>query len=640
MRARGRLLAVTLVLCVAAGIPAHAAEEPEPAVVARDGTVELMASDVDGQLCLALRDTGSELASNGCDDPLPGVATPAARRSDGTAYVGAAVPAAAVSADVRRIGRVVGRATTVAGEAYTGTAAGSVRFALLRLDPKVRESGLRVHATDAAGVLAAVVDSGGTRLIERRRLLSGTTGRVRWSLHEERESALASTVADLAREEVSRCVRIGVRVRERDGSLGGGSGTAACTTGAPLDELVLDSDLLQALEEDRCAPDFRLMHGVVGRSVRRVTVLLGDGRRRVAATAALRDGRRRAWALPVASGAAVRSVTLTRAGAADRRLPKGLAPVAVGCAVADGRSAWTSYVFGIGGELPPVTPAGPVTTLAGPPVVRIADGPQDMLCLALGDAPFALFGCEIVASSLRTLLGVADDAVDPRAIAFAVPANVAMVRLSSRDGKRALSIPAVAPDGYAGRYAGRIRIAAATVSRYYDLPRRDLLDDAGRLLLRTDEPRAKPEDVETHASPARRIAGRIGAPSLWEARLRIGTTAYGCLTLTAGPRPPRDAACDTYRDNETVLLDSSCVTHRLTVAVAVRPGTRVVADVGAAAPRRLALRDGAGLLTLAPGSPLRSLTFVRKGSARRVAFAAPPGARQCGWRAAPDITRR
>ena len=640
MRAPGRLIVLALSLCVGTGAPAQAAEEPEPAVVARDGAVELVASDVDGQLCLALRDAGSELASSACGDAVPGVATPAGRRFDGAAYIGAALPASAVAADVRRIGRVVGRATTVAGEAYTGMAAGSVRFALLRLDPKVRESGLRVHATDAAGVLAAVVDSGGARLIERRRLLSGTAGRVRWSLHEERESSLASTVVDLAREEVSRCVSIGVRVRERDGSLGGGSGEDVCTTGALLDELILDSDILQAREVDRCAPDFRLMHGVVPRSVRRVTVLLGDGRRRVAATAALRDGRRRAWALPVASADAVRAVMLARADAADRRLPEGLAPVTVGCSVTDGGSGWTSYVFGIGGELPPPAPAGPVTTLAGPPVARIADGPQGTLCLALGDAPFTLFGCEPVAPSLRRLLSVADDPIDPRAVAFAVPANVATVRVSSRDGKLALSIPAVAPEGYTGRYAGRIRIAAATVSRYYDLPRRDLLDDAGRLLQRTDEPRPKPQDVKTRAFPARRIAGRIGAPSLWEARLRIGTATFGCLTLTAGRRPSPDAACDTYRDSESVLLDSSCITHRLTVAVAVRPGTRVLADVGAGTPLPLALRDGAGLLTLAPGSPLRSLTFVRRGSARRVAFDAPPGARQCGWKAAPDLTRR
>ena len=82
---------------------------------------------------------------------------------------------------------------------------------------------------------------------------------------------------------------------------------------------------------------------------------------------------------------------------------------------------------------------------------------------------------------------------------------------------------------------------------------------------------------------------------------------------------------------ESALLLASCATRRLTVAVALRAGTRVLADTGAA-PRSVRLREGLGLLTLAPGARLRSLTFIREGRRQRVRLDAPPAARQCGWR--------
>jgi hypothetical protein len=95
------------------------------------------------------------------------------------------------------------------GAAYTGAAAGSVRFALVPVSPTTRARGLRVFAKDAADALVAVVDSGGPRLIERRRLLSGHAGGVRWALQEERRSGLDLTVIDLGRETVTDCAATG-----------------------------------------------------------------------------------------------------------------------------------------------------------------------------------------------------------------------------------------------------------------------------------------------------------------------------------------------------------------------------------------------------------------------------------------------
>ena len=82
-----------------------------------------------------------------------------------------------------------------------------------------------------------------------------------------------------------------------------------------------------------------------------------------------------------------------------------------------------------------------------------------------------------------------------------------------------------------------------------------------------------------------------------------------------------------------MLLEASCVTHRLTVAVVAASGTRVRADAGASSARPLRLRNGVGLLTLPASRPLRALTVTRRGRTRRVQIRAPAAARQCGWKA-------
>ena len=636
MRARGWPLALGLALCVMGAVPIDGADEPPPAVVARDGGVELDAADREEHLCLAVRDPqAARFETSGCGDGRDGVATPPTSPAGGPAYVGVAAPAAATSVEVRRLGKVVGRAATVPGDAYNGAAAGAVRFALVRVAEGTRPSGLRVHAKDAAGALVAVLDSGGERIAERRRLLSGRAGRVRWSLHEQRTSALDPAAFDLAREGISRCVTREIRATA-DRADEFGSGSVACTRGLPTEELILDSDFTQAREADRCTPGFRLMHGIVGASVRRVTVVLGDGRRSRAPTAALRGGTRRAWALAVAASDAVRAVVIESA-AARRTLAQRRAPVAVGCAIHDDNSGLTDYFFGFGDGLPPV-PVGAGTAITGPPAFRVADGPADTLCLALGDEPFTAVGCKVVAPSLSEPHRLMDDDIDPRVAVFAVPTRVAVVRLSSTIGATALDIPTVVADGYSGRYAGSVRFATARLPRYYDLPRLELFDAAGKLLVRKDEHRTNPRDAERRGFAPRRVAGAVGAPSLWQARSTLAGETLRCLTLTPGPPPSDDEPCGAYRSRETVLLDASCATHRLTIAVAVRPGTRVLADIGAAAPRRVRLHDGAGLLTLRPGSPLRSVTFIRKSGARRVRLDAPParasavGARRRTWR--------
>lgn len=85
-----------------------------------------------------------------------------------------------------------------------------------------------------------------------------------------------------------------------------------------------------------------------------------------------------------------------------------------------------------------------------------------------------------------------------------------------------------------------------------------------------------------------------------------------------------------------ILLRAACTTRRLTVAIGAAAHTRVLADTGTAR-RAITLRGGAGLLTLAPSSPLRSLTVIHGSRTTRVRIDAPPGARQCGWLSAVPL---
>ena len=371
-----------------------------------------------------------------------------------------------------------------------------------------------------------------------------------------------------------------------------------------------------------------------------MSVLLGDGRRRMARTAALGDGRRVVYALPIGRDVAVRSVALDGGSAGPRVLALGLAPLHVTCPTPEA-GAGLPPGPGLGEQLaslfanPPVlTLPGPVTTLPGSGA-RIADGPGDTLCLAVADRPFTAFSCDVVAPDFNEVAGIVDDLLKPRAFALALPARVAAIRVGAPGGNGLREIPTVAAEGYVGAYAGRVRFAAGTVTAKSELDSLDLLDGAGTLLHRErsspdDEPASGPRVVARQ-----RIAGRPGRPSLWQTRYAGSDSS--CLALTNGPRPARDAVCEDVRARSTVLLAASCVTHRLTVAVTPGAGTRVLAGTGGSRMRAIPLRRGAGLLTLPAARPLTSLVYVRRGRSTRVRIGAPAGARQCGWSAAPQI---
>jgi hypothetical protein len=334
----------------------------------------------------------------------------------------------------------------------------------------------------------------------------------------------------------------------------------------------------------------------------------------------------------------VRSVTIPGTGV----LRPGLAPLSAICTEGGLVSLLVGTDSAALGPLalllgrPPVRPAGPVTTIPGSPAMQVADGPADTLCIALAGQPFEALGCAIVSPLVSHPLAVADDFRDPQALALAVPAQVATVRLSSTDRKLVRSIPTDPGSGYSGRYVGHVRFVAVSLANTARLTRFELLNAAGEVLFVDGDDPADDDVAVLRVGAARRVAGRAGATSMWQTNVRQGTRNERCLALTAGAAPGPTENCQSS-GSDAVLLDASCVTGRLSVGIAVRAGTRVVADTGGATRRRVRLRRGIALLTLSRARPLRSLTFIHRGHKRRIAIGAPPAGRQCGWHFSPDV---
>lgn len=642
MRTRGLVLTTLLALCAAPGSATAAPSAPAKApVVARDGTVALTATDDKRRLCVSFTDGGS--FSESCAPNGAGVATFGSDGSQGQ-YVGAAVTAAATSVEVRRAGVLLASGATVAGEEYRGKRAGSVRFALVRLPPRAKLDGLRVRALDAAGTAVEVLAPGGSALItDRRVLLSGRSGRTRWAVRGERSSELASSVANLDHEAVSRCVRV---------TAGGGrssESSSSCAGDAPLDafENLFSGGAGGAGTTDRCRPRFRLVHGVADANVTGVSALLGNGRRIAARTAPFADAGKLVYALVVPAGAAVRSLRVERSGQKAHVVAFSVPPLAVTCASGEaafsdlaGTSSLFTGISDLIAALPAVTPVGPVTTLPGPPSVRVADGPGESLCIALATQPFNAFGCAVVAPGFENLTGALDSYTRPRAFALVVSASVATVRIAAKGGMPR-EIPTVAGDGYAGRYAGRVRFAAASISSFRELYRQELLDAAGKVLYSETDDTVGAAFTRPRVTASRRLAGAPGHPSLWQTAIRDSGRTTRCLALTTGGPPAKADRCESARTGAfSVIVGVPCTTHRLTVAVTALAGSRVTADTGRGS-RVLTLRRGAGLLTLPASRGLRSLSIARRGRRTlRIPVHAPAGAKQCGWETAPELAGR
>ena len=597
-----------------------------PVTVARDGTMRLAAHEEDGQFCLTVS-VGTTVDGVACADSSDAGVVLGVEGDSGSQSIAVAVTAAAATVEVRRAGRLLAAGPTVAGEAYRGLRAGSVRFALVRLPLYAPEDGLRIRALDAAGVVRETLAADPAELVsEHRSLLSGRSGRSRWSVTLERSSSLRPTVLDLDHEAVSRCISV------TTGTADGSSSSDACFADvAPA----LLPNIGRALGEPRvadgCDPAFRLVHGIVDGAVSRVSVLLGDGRRVSARTAQVPSRPQVAYALAVRASAAVRSVRIEPAGGPSRVVKLAKAPLRVLCANPD-EVASIDLSAPLDNPLL-ITPLGPLTTLASTPPVRIADGPDDTLCLAFAAAPLSALGCNVVSPYLSRARKVLDSTDSPRAFAVALPASVAAMRISTTRGPARANATLV-PGGYGGRYAGRVRVAVAAISGYAELAKVDYLDATGRVLYR--EPASPVAALgDSVVSGPRRLAGRPGRPSLWQTSYSGGGATSRCLALTGGRAPARDAPCVSREPGLTALLSASCASRRLTVGVTAPAGARVTARLSKGRARAFTLLAGAGLLTLPSRAGLRSLTIAPRGDrARGLRVRAPSGAGQCGWEAA------
>ena len=639
-----RLLPVLLLAAALAPAPARAApKQPVGALVATSGTVELRARDEGSELCLDL--VTSPGSSNACESDDDGVVVVGEEDSRGAGpavdFVGAAVPAAAASVEVRRAGKLLVSAPVTAGPAYTGRRAGRTRFALLAVPPGTQREGLRVRALDPGGAPVEVLApdpaelDGGPRV-----LLSGRSGGVRWSVGSFERSSPSPAVFDLDHETIQRCLRIRAAGRTDSADSEG-----TCAGGAPqdavLEGLFASTSAGAAATQELCHDHFRLLHGAVPGPGARVTAVLGDGRVARARTAPFAEAGTTAYAVVVPAAAAIREVRVQAPGGSVRSLRFSAPPLGVACAsgvLGSGLSLGSLLGTNLAEVLshqPAITPAGPVTTVPGTPGFSVADGAGDSLCVAVSPRPLTSLGCGIVAPGLSDGAGALDSYEHPRAFVLAVPARVARIRFGPKAGPMRELATVEAP-GYAGRYAGRVRFAAATLRGFEDLQRTQYLDASGRVL-HTERDDTSPADLAAPVRrPVRRLAGAPGHPGLWRTQLGEGADATSCLALTSAGPPKAAQACQTIAiAPATVLVAAPCATHRLSVAVTVPAGARVRIQRGDGARQELRVRRGAALLTLPRGGGLRSVTVVpRRGRALRFPLRAPPASEQCGWTAA------
>lgn len=223
-----------------------------------------------------------------------------------------------------------------------------------------------------------------------------------------------------------------------------------------------------------------------------------------------------------------------------------------------------------------------MTAVSGPVPFRIADGPADTLCVAPGAQPFTGFGCSPVALDLTVLPGALDRLLAPRAFVAIVPANVATLR-TAPEGGITRDLATVPGAGYAGPYAGRVRFVSGAISDLRELEDMTVLDAAGTVLREG----VGFDDAAFVADPppaTRRIFERPGRPSIWQSVLVAAASpgdALLCHTLTEGRAPAPNAGCQSVGGpgSVSVLLRSSCASHRVTVAVIAPAGSRASAHL-------------------------------------------------------------
>jgi hypothetical protein len=619
----------TLAALLLLATPASAATMPVPAdaptvaTAPADGTVVIAWRRDDEQLCVVVQTPGDPRPErikiegnpfsreNGRCTALP-VLAPFGDQllitgvRSGTRTLAVGVTGTSVAAvEAKRDGKVVARAETVASP--LPVAAADLRFYLTDVAPDADE--------------VALLDAGGT--VRRARTPSddpvaggavprSTTGPVvaegrraghAWALGVPSQRRLAPTPLLPEHWVTVRCL-----------AFTGARDARTCD-----DEALARSPVVIAARGGCGAVDAHV--AVLARTaVRRVEVVLGDGRRRTIPLRVVpgdRDGLR-AGVVVLGPGVAVRRLVVS--GAGGRVLMVNRLRQAPGPGPAAPCPAYKSFRSQVRYGRLGIALHGPT-----PHVFRaVDDGVR--LCLAADRAPRVPQECDLPPADLD---GVALSIEQQGATATAwglVTADVATARLML-DDRTTRDVPAAPIPGYAGQYSATTPLVAATIAAPRHVLGYQLLDARGRLLEQFDgwrEP-ARPGDVTT-------VLRSPGLPAL-----RAGFFGpIPCLAL--GPLTKLNncavAVPGVYR------VKALCTPRRIVIwgllryppdnLIAETAGGREITALKAILPIRYGRGRTAALLVIPADTAVRRL-ILRARAAGRADLVLPPAAEQCGY---------
>lgn len=640
---RRPLIALAVLLCLA---PPAAAQEENAVVVARHGAVELAAHDDSRSLCMDLRGERGEAGT--CGNPLTPYEGGVVVLDDGERrFVGGAVPSrdGTASVEVEYADGDRARASTIAGEAYTGRFRGRVVFFIAETTaarPEPEEEPVLVRRFDAAGKLIGAAPGGheggtvaGPRTVYRR---AGT------AVAATATRSFAPSVLQVDRLERRVCLSI----EHRDGSGSGGNCTG---TGPAYPGLELHTD--------RPCGRGAVVHGFAAPDAAVLEVTLGSGRRRRVPTYDLTDlgtaARAVVYVAPLRE-AVRRARALDEAGAEVGEQAIGAAP-AQRCGQHGGSSSSFSVFHRDTTGIETAAPAdGQQVALAGAGGSRLLlrDEGEDHLCVGVGELAAGKHDCMVPPPSPFFPAFDVDTGAERTAVGGIAPAGAAIVRIVLAGGRK---VDAVLGDGgdYTGRFRGHLRFFLAETPGRRGVMAIETYDALGNLVSALPGPGAETPPPRTFARRGGvRIFGsrydfRIKLPEERVQRIR-GT----CIGMAMGSERPSAHACGyvgPYNFSGRVACSPrlGVMMGRLTgamrgVRVTLADG-RTIASQTVRIPRRL----GGGrvwVLTIPRAARIVRLRYLgqrprlgrhgpRPAAAGR--YALPSPAAQCGY-ALPDPT--
>ncbi|WP_445150259.1 hypothetical protein [Baekduia sp. Peel2402] len=530
----------------------------------------------------------------------------------------------AASVELRHEGKVVGRSATAS--LPLPVAAGDLRIYAAELPESEADINVfvdpdEVAVRDAAGTLRWVDDSRAFPELGRETVLRrGRAFGERWRLAVARRRVLEATPLEPDRhvEEVCPVLTVGA------GSIvGGPSVTGPCDRPGVAQALTVELT-------DGCAAQGNGVVVVARRAVRRAVALLGDGRRvtvplmhLTGATAGTRTG-----VLFAGGEGVIRHVAGLGAGGREvARLDLGLAPLRRSDACDEGSN---------GGDVFFTWSTDPDPLGAGPHAARIVDAGAQV-CVAVDRAPRVPDDCRLAPTTPSGADVSAYPTADGTHLVGVANLDVAAARMTLDDGTK-LTVAAVPPVGYVGRYKDVLRVIEADLPAPRRALSQELLDARGRVLEDAPGPQTRPLTGVTALGRPAGVSTTLRAGLL---HATSGSAVRVCVTL--GELAERgDCFLDANPSAPDARLVVDCARSRtLVIALLPRSTDRLLVPTSAGRtvtartirlPARLR-RGGAAAVAVAylpSREGAEALTF-HGSHPRRVRLGLPPGARQCGY---------